>query len=82
MPDLAPDAYTVRAGETRTAPTGLRGRLRYLGPSIIVSGSVVGSGEIIPWGLRSEKGVRAALWATLLFQTLMAALVVRYVVFG
>ena len=26
MPDLAPDAYTVRAGETRDAPTGLRNR--------------------------------------------------------
>ncbi len=32
--------------------------------------------------LRCGRGARAALWATLLFQTLMATLVVRYVVLG
>lgn len=41
------DPYTVRAGEARPAPPTLRRRLTHLGPSVIVSGSIVGSGEII-----------------------------------
>ncbi len=83
MPDLAPDAYTVRAGETRTAPTGLRRRLRYLGPSIIVSGSVVGSGEII---LTSSLGAAAGfalLWWVLVScwsKSLVQAQLSRYVI--
>ena len=47
MSEPALDPYTVREGEASSAPVTVRERLRHLGPSIVVSGSVVGSGEII-----------------------------------
>ena len=48
------------------APTTLRGRLRYLGPGVLVTGSIVGSGELI---LTSSLGATvgfALLWFLLL----------------
>ena len=47
MSDAAPDPYTVRHGESHSPPTNLWGRLKYLGPSLIVTGAVVGSGELV-----------------------------------
>ncbi len=44
---MTDDPYTIQSGRTREPPTSLFGRLRYLGPGIIVSGSIVGSGEIL-----------------------------------
>ncbi len=41
------DPYTVREGEAMPAPTTWKQRLRHLGPSIVIAGSIVGSGEII-----------------------------------
>ncbi len=63
---MASDPYTVRHGETREPPASWRARLRYLGPSVVVSGSIVGSGEII---LTSSLGAAAGfvlLWWLLL----------------
>ncbi len=62
MPDTAFDPYTIRHGEAHPPPKNLWGRLKYLGPSVIVSGSVVGSGELI---LTSRLGAMAGfalLW--------------------
>ena len=83
MPDLAVDPYTVRAGEAQPAPPRLRERLRHLGPSVIVSGSVVGSGEII---LTSSLGAAAGfalLWWVLVScwsKSLVQAQLSRYVI--
>lgn len=56
------DPYTVPAGATRPPPRRFIDRFRFLGPSVIVSGSIVGSGEII---LTSSLGASAGfvlLW--------------------
>ena len=83
MPDLATDPYTVRAGEAQPAPPRFLARLRHLGPSVIVSGSVVGSGEII---LTSSLGAAAGfalLWWVLVScwsKSLVQAQLARYVI--
>lgn len=76
------DPYTVRDGEVIEAPTSWLGRVRYLGPSIVISGSIVGSGEII---LTSRLGAAAGfvlLWWVLLscwIKSLIQAELGRYV---
>ncbi len=61
MSDSAIDPYTVRHGEAHAPPTNFRGRLKYLGPSLIVTGAVIGSGELV---LTTTLGA-AAGWALL-----------------
>ena len=41
------DPYTRRPDDVREPPIGLRGTLKFLGPGLILVGTVVGSGEII-----------------------------------
>ena len=77
------DPYTIREGEVREPPSTLWGRLRNLGPGIVVSGSIVGSGEIL---LTSGLGAAAGyvlLWWVLLscwIKSLVQAELARYVV--
>ncbi|MDH3640542.1 MAG: Nramp family divalent metal transporter [Gammaproteobacteria bacterium] len=77
------DPYTIRPGDARAAPTTAIGRLKYLGPSVIVSGSIVGSGEII---LTSSLGAAVGfslLWWVLLgcwSKSIVQAELGRYVV--
>lgn len=63
VPQTEPeDAYQLRAEYVRAAPTTLRGRLRHLGPGIVLTASVVGSGELI---VTTSLGARAGfvlLW--------------------
>ena len=47
MSDNTADPYTVREEEAHPPPTSLTGRLSYLGPSLIVTGAVIGSGELV-----------------------------------
>jgi Mn2+/Fe2+ NRAMP family transporter len=47
MSDDAVDPYTVRHGESHSPPTNFRSRLKYLGPSLVISGAVIGSGELV-----------------------------------
>ena len=64
MPEVI-DTY-VHRGEPQAPPASLRERLRHLGPGIVVSGAVVGSGEIL---LTSSLGAQAGfsmLWWVLL----------------
>lgn len=81
--DTAIDPYTIRPGEERAAPTDLRARLEHLGPSVIVTGSIVGSGEIIlTSGLGAAAGF-ALLWWVLLScwsKSIVQAEMARYVV--
>ena len=45
--EYTPDPYTRRPEDAREPPRGLGPTLKFLGPSLILAGSVVGSGEII-----------------------------------
>lgn len=83
MPDTEPDPYTIRHGEAHPPPKNLWGRMKYLGPSIIVSGSVVGSGELI---LTSSLGAAVGfslLWWMLVScwsKSLVQAEIARYII--
>ena len=60
------DPYTVREGGAVEPPTSWRTRLRYLGPSVVISGSIVGSGEIIlTSGLGASAGFVLLWWVLL-----------------
>ncbi|HIA48093.1 MAG TPA: hypothetical protein EYN96_09040 [Candidatus Hydrogenedentes bacterium] len=83
MPDDATDPYTVRHGESHAPPTSFRSRLKYLGPSLIVTGAVIGSGELI---LTTSLGAVAGwslLWWMLLAcwsKSLVQAEISRYTI--
>ncbi len=74
------DPYT-QSGNTVNPPTSLMGRFRHLGPSIVVAGSIVGSGEIL---LTSGLGANAGfvlLWWVLLScwsKSIVQAEIARY----
>ena len=78
-----PDPYTYPPGLARRAPTRWAGRVKHLGPSIIVSGSIVGSGEIL---LTSSLGAAAGfvmLWWVLVScwsKSIVQAEFARYVI--
>ncbi|PSK98420.1 Mn2+/Fe2+ NRAMP family transporter [Murinocardiopsis flavida] len=60
------DPYTLRADDVRAAPTTFAGRLRYLGPGLVLSAAVVGSGELI---VTTSLGARAGfvlLWLVII----------------
>ncbi len=81
-PSPRSDPYTVREGGAVEPPPNWRARLRYLGPSVVISGSIVGSGEII---LTSGLGAAAGfvmLWWVLLscwIKSLIQAELGRYI---
>jgi Mn2+/Fe2+ NRAMP family transporter len=57
-----PDPYALRPEDAREAPRTFTGRLRHLGPGLILSAAVVGSGELI---VTTSLGARAGfvlLW--------------------
>ncbi|PRX99704.1 Nramp family divalent metal transporter [Allonocardiopsis opalescens] len=61
-----PDPYKLRPEDVREAPTTFAGRLRYLGPGLILSAAVVGSGELI---VTTSLGARAGfvlLWLVII----------------
>lgn len=77
------DPYTIRSGETKEPPTTLAGRLRNLGPGIVVSGSIVGSGEILlTAGLGASVGFIMLWWVlfSCWVKSLIQAELARYVV--
>ncbi|MEO3755439.1 Nramp family divalent metal transporter [Streptomyces sp. B6B3] len=61
---LAPqqDPYELRPEDVRNPPETLRGRLRYLGPGIVLTASVVGSGELLVTTSLGAKAGFALLW--------------------
>ncbi|MFC4561082.1 Nramp family divalent metal transporter [Nocardiopsis mangrovi] len=64
-PDVA-DPYALRPEDAREAPTTFAGRLRYLGPGLVLSAAVVGSGELI---VTTSLGARAGfvlLWLVIM----------------
>ena len=56
------DPYALDPADARTPPTTLRGRLRYLGPGLILSAAVVGSGELITTTALGSKAGFVLLW--------------------
>ena len=57
------DPYTQSEGESLAPPANLTGRFRHLGPSVIVAGSIVGSGEVIMTaGLGANAGFILLWW--------------------
>jgi Mn2+/Fe2+ NRAMP family transporter len=83
MPDATADPYTVRQGQSHPPPTNFAGRLKYLGPSLIVTGAVIGSGELV---LTTSLGAAAGwslLWWLLLScwcKSLVQAEMARYTI--
>ena len=77
------DLYTQRPGETIEPPTRFRERLKHLGPSVIVSGSIIGSGEIL---LTSSLGAEVGfvlLWWVLIAcwsKSIVQAELARYII--
>ncbi|MEE3132658.1 MAG: divalent metal cation transporter, partial [Pseudomonadota bacterium] len=60
---MSDDPYTIEPGATRQPPTTWAGRLKNLGPGIVVSGSIVGSGEILlTAGLGAAAGFTLLWW--------------------
>ena len=82
-PDAEPDPYTIRQGEAHPPPQTFRDRLGYLGPSLIVTGAVIGSGELV---LTTSLGAAAGwglLWWLLLScwcKSLVQAEMARYTI--
>ena len=77
------DPYTIQPGRTREPPTTLLGRLKSLGPGIVVSGSIVGSGEILlTAGLGAAAGFTLLWWVlfSCWIKSLIQAEMARYVV--
>jgi len=77
------DPYTTRDAAERPPPATVAARLRQLGPSVVIAGSVVGSGELI---LTSSLGAAAGfvlLWWLLVCcwsKSIVQAELARYVV--
>lgn len=81
--DEQDDPYTIQHGGVREPPKTLGQRLKNLGPGIVVSGSIVGSGEILlTAGLGAAVGF-VMLWWVLFscwVKSLIQAELARYVV--
>lgn len=83
MPDAAPDPYTVRHGEAHAPPVNFAGRIKYLGPSLIVTGAVIGSGELVLTTTLGAAAGWALLWWLLLScwcKSLVQAEMARYTI--
>ncbi|MEQ3550292.1 Nramp family divalent metal transporter [Pseudonocardia nematodicida] len=66
---MSTDAYTLDAADVQDPPRTLAGKLRYLGPGMLISASVVGAGELI---LTTTLGAQAGfvlLWMVILAAT-------------
>jgi len=80
---MSDDPYTIQPGRIKAPPTTLLGRVKNLGPGIVVSGSIVGSGEILlTSGLGAVAGF-VVLWWVLFscwIKSLTQAELARYIV--
>lgn len=66
-PDAAPaDPYVLRPEDAREAPTTFGGRLRHLGPGLVLSAAVVGSGELIVTTSLGARAGFALLWLVII----------------
>ncbi len=80
---MSDDPYTIAPGGVRAPPSTLGGRLRSLGPGVVVSGSIVGSGEILlTAGLGAAAGFTLLWWVlfSCWIKSLVQAELARYVI--
>jgi Mn2+/Fe2+ NRAMP family transporter len=56
------DPYVLSPDKTKTPPTTLKGRFKFLGPSFILSASIVGSGELIATTTLGAKAGFITFW--------------------
>jgi Mn2+/Fe2+ NRAMP family transporter len=71
------DPYVLRPHDVMEAPTGWRSSLKHLGPGLIVSASIVGSGELIATtALGAEVGF-ALLWLVIVSVLVKVAIQVQ-----
>lgn len=56
------DPYELRPEDVQAPPTSFRGRFRYLGPGLILSAAVVGSGELITTTALGAQAGFVLLW--------------------
>jgi len=68
-PAEVPDLYHLRKDDVREPPTTFRGRLRFLGPGLIISASIIGSGELIATTTLGAEVGFALLWMVILSTT-------------
>ena len=76
------DPYTHGARPLKEPPSTFAGRLRYLGPSVIIAGSIVGSGELIlTSGLGATAGYTLLWWVfvSCWSKSIVQAEIARYV---
>jgi Mn2+/Fe2+ NRAMP family transporter len=64
--DDVPDPYRLRAEDALAPPTTFLGRLRYLGPGMLLSAAVVGSGELITTTSLGAKAGFVLLWLVII----------------
>ncbi|WP_309130619.1 Nramp family divalent metal transporter [Brevibacterium sp.] len=71
------DPYTLRAEDIKEPPKGWVGSLKYLGPGIITSASIVGSGELIATTALGAQAGFVLLWMVVLSTTVKVAVQVE-----
>ncbi|MDH3710715.1 MAG: Nramp family divalent metal transporter [Cyclobacteriaceae bacterium] len=62
---MSEDPYILTPENIKEPPTAFRGRLRYLGPSFILSASIVGSGELIATTTLGAKAGFVTFWVVI-----------------
>lgn len=72
-----PDPYRLTADGVKEPPVGWRRSLRYLGPGLIVSASIVGSGELIATTTLGAEVGFVILWMVIVSTTVKVAVQVE-----
>ena len=65
-PPGVPDPYVLRKEDAQEPPTTFRGRFRYLGPGMLLSAAVVGSGELITTTALGAQAGFVLLWLVII----------------
>src|SRR5688500_15938264 len=60
------DPYTLTPEESKRPPVGWRARSRYRGPGLILSASIVGSGELIATTVLGARAGFVLLWLVII----------------
>ncbi len=63
---------------TKEPPPGLLGSLRFLGPGIVLSAAIVGSGELIATTALGARAGFILLWAIILSCVMKVAVQIQY----
>ena len=75
---MTPDPYKLDASQIAAPPTSFFGRLRYLGPGLVLTASIVGSGELIATTALGAQAGFTALWVILLSCLVKVALQLEF----